>query len=553
MEILFYQSLIFTTLVAVRFLFPKYLEVACFVWTALTLFNLFWPPLIVLQLIVVWGTYAIIRPKNLLASTERPNLQPNRSRPQKPERAAQKKNEFAPASRIAGPKTTIESSTAMNSIKGSEKSQANGSHESLATEKTSSAVAHAIPVDEHGLTATESKSVPCTDRSTQHFIVETKRRRVVVPKSGEAKSGVAASKKPALGDSSKRPAGISDAEMERRLRALRAAKARDADEAAIHTSKENISGEECERRPAVRQLVSEDNAPILSALKAKRRALAEAAGIPAYVIFTDRTLIAMAETRPATLDQLAQVGGVGAKKLECYGAAFLEVLAGEVEAKRLMHHEVNGLGKQNVQEIRAEVERRAIPHLVHFTRCENLPSIFRHGLLSVSDCRAQGIDAVRNDMVRLDGKPDGTSLSVTFPNYRMFYKYRQTDPVAGWAVLILPTRILWEKECGFFKYNAADARMRMLPREQSATVQALQEMFANSDTPRQQWLRTYDPTDPQAEIMVYEAIEPNLIETVAFETKDVAEKWKRVLGGIDTIYAGKGKGLFGSRAQLRGN
>ena len=85
-------------------------------------------------------------------------------------------------------------------------------------------------------------------------------------------------------------------------------------------------------RVAVKQLVSEENAPLLSALKAKRRALAEAAGVPAYIIFNDRTLIEMAETRPATLDALAGVGGVGAKKLDSYGRAFLEVIAGEAEA-----------------------------------------------------------------------------------------------------------------------------------------------------------------------------------------------------------------------------
>lgn len=204
-------------------------------------------------------------------------------------------------------------------------------------------------------------------------------------------------------------------------------------------------------------------------------------------------------------------------------------------------------------EVRAIAEELSIPHLVHFTSCENLRSIFRHGLLSVSDCRAQGIHAVRNDMMRLDGKPEGTSLSVTFPNYRMFYKYRQVEPAADWAVLILSVSILWKKECTFFKHNAADARMRGLSREHSATAQAFREMFENSSAPRQPWLRPYDPVDPQAEVMAYEAIEPDLIEAVAFETKDAAEKWKSVLGGIDTIYAGRGKGLFGSRAQIRGN
>ena len=83
------------------------------------------------------------------------------------------------------------------------------------------------------------------------------------------------------------------------------------------------------RRPAVKMLVSEEDAPLLSALKAKRRALAEEAGVPAYVIFTDKTLIEMAETRPETLDQMARVGGVGATKLDRYGATFLQVITGE--------------------------------------------------------------------------------------------------------------------------------------------------------------------------------------------------------------------------------
>ncbi|GAW34238.1 ATP-dependent DNA helicase RecQ [Roseovarius sp. A-2] len=84
-------------------------------------------------------------------------------------------------------------------------------------------------------------------------------------------------------------------------------------------------------RPAARALVSEEDAPLLSALKAKRRALAEAAGVPAYIVFNDRTLIEMAETRPANLDAMARVGGVGATKLERYGTDFLEVINGEAE------------------------------------------------------------------------------------------------------------------------------------------------------------------------------------------------------------------------------
>ncbi len=80
--------------------------------------------------------------------------------------------------------------------------------------------------------------------------------------------------------------------------------------------------------PRVKQLVNEADAPLLSALKAKRRAIAERAGVPAYVIFNDRTLIEMAERRPETLDAMAGISGVGAKKLERYGRVFLEIITG---------------------------------------------------------------------------------------------------------------------------------------------------------------------------------------------------------------------------------
>jgi ATP-dependent DNA helicase RecQ len=92
-------------------------------------------------------------------------------------------------------------------------------------------------------------------------------------------------------------------------------------------------------------MVSEEDAPLLSALKAKRRFLAEQANAPAYIIFNDRTLIEMAETRPMTLDDMARVGGVGAKKLESYGNAFLEVIAGEAEQLHPQRRKLAGRGE----------------------------------------------------------------------------------------------------------------------------------------------------------------------------------------------------------------
>ena len=103
------------------------------------------------------------------------------------------------------------------------------------------------------------------------------------------------------------------------------------DEATIILRKDTIT--KGERKTALKLMVSEEDAPLLSALKAKRRALAEAARVPAYVIFTDKTLIEMAESKPSNLDAFARISGVGAKKLETYGAAFLEVIVGAAPAE----------------------------------------------------------------------------------------------------------------------------------------------------------------------------------------------------------------------------
>ena len=84
--------------------------------------------------------------------------------------------------------------------------------------------------------------------------------------------------------------------------------------------------------PVVKAMVADEDAALLSALKAKRRALAEVQGVPAYVVFPDRTLIEMAERRPMTLDAMAGITGVGVKKLESYGPQFLAVITGAMPA-----------------------------------------------------------------------------------------------------------------------------------------------------------------------------------------------------------------------------
>jgi ATP-dependent DNA helicase RecQ len=73
--------------------------------------------------------------------------------------------------------------------------------------------------------------------------------------------------------------------------------------------------------------VPEADQSLFVRLKSWRSEQARQQGVPAYVIFHDRTLAAIAARRPESLDELAGVDGVGVRKLERYGRALLELLA----------------------------------------------------------------------------------------------------------------------------------------------------------------------------------------------------------------------------------
>ncbi len=135
-----------------------------------------------------------------------------------------------------------------------------------------------------------------------------------------------------------------------------------------------------------------------------------------------------------------------------------------------------GIGDIRERDHEAVARDLDIPHLVHFIRCENLTSILRHGLMSVASSKRQGLKPLRNDRNRYDGQIDGVSLSITFPNHRMFWKYRQLDPQADWVVLLIVSRIIWEKDCAFYRHNAADTRMIRMPRDQMKSVHALNDI-----------------------------------------------------------------------------
>ncbi len=130
-------------------------------------------------------------------------------------------------------------------------------------------------------------------------------------------------------------------------------------EAQVTLRRDTVSG--ATDRVAVRSQVADEDVGLLSLLKARRRALAETQNVPAYVVFADRTLIEMAERKPATLDEMAGITGVGAKKLESYGLAFLEVITGAAEtlhpARMRLAGKPEGAVFDRLAEVQVELSR----------------------------------------------------------------------------------------------------------------------------------------------------------------------------------------------------
>ena len=118
---------------------------------------------------------------------------------------------------------------------------------------------------------------------------------------------------------------------------------------------------------------------------------------------------------------------------------------------------------------------KEIKYLVHFARVENLPSIALYGLISRQLLVQNNLPHFYNDNLRLDNLPNTISLSVTFPNYKMFFKYRGSNK---WVVILLNAYKILEKfECIFNYTNAANHEIRDTDIEQRKGIAAFQYML----------------------------------------------------------------------------
>ena len=156
-------------------------------------------------------------------------------------------------------------------------------------------------------------------------------------------------------------------------------------------------------------------------------------------------------------------------------------------------------------EIEGFISARGILNLIHFTQVEKLPFILEEGILSnerIKQLQRPVLDANRHDK-----RPGYVCVSISFPNYQMFYSYHKGEP-ANWCVILINPKVLMKNGCLFFPYNAASNELSRRPNSAYNGVTALQNMYADKiqSVSRNQDLRNPFPTSPQAEVLV-----PNLV------------------------------------------
>lgn len=174
-----------------------------------------------------------------------------------------------------------------------------------------------------------------------------------------------------------------------------------------------------------------------------------------------------------------------------------------------------------------------IINLIHFTKIQNLQNIIQNGLINRSSL-IHSLDQSLlnfNDEMRLDGHPETICLSISFPNYKMFYKYNHLDQ-NNWVVLELDPAILWELDCAFCQENAASDNMKHLSIEKRKEYESLTQMFGDFSSIFRKDLDIPNnyPTHPQAEVLVCNNIQPKYIKTVHFKSLDSFNNWKNIYG-----------------------
>lgn len=190
--------------------------------------------------------------------------------------------------------------------------------------------------------------------------------------------------------------------------------------------------------------------------------------------------------------------------------------------------------------MREAVTKRNIQSLYHFTKLENIASIMKNGIIPRNLLDKQGVEYKFNDNIRLDAQEGSSSFSIEHPNYKLFYRLRKESEAKKqeWVVIGVQRNVLWDKDCAFCHDNAASANVTSIPIAQRKTINAFESMFRPlTGKPSRAELRLPDsfPTNPQAEVLVFNTVEPKYLLTLACENDKLKIELKKNYPNVNVI------------------
>ena len=183
------------------------------------------------------------------------------------------------------------------------------------------------------------------------------------------------------------------------------------------------------------------------------------------------------------------------------------------------------------------VNDRKVRYLVHFTPITNIKSILENGILPRTNLREKGIPADIPDPLRWDSCLDYSSLSVSFPNYRVLYaKCMQTD--FHFSILLLDPKLILNKPLEDISYltdNAAASKNGIIEEKtgfQSAKALFCDQIIINGKevSRAQLGIPVNYTTNPQAEVFVWGRIDPTYITEVVVKDYSSREQLTEMLG-----------------------
>jgi hypothetical protein len=179
------------------------------------------------------------------------------------------------------------------------------------------------------------------------------------------------------------------------------------------------------------------------------------------------------------------------------------------------------------------LNNRGIESLYHFTKIENLEAIAKQGIIPRSQLKKG--DFHYTDINRSDGFLNSNCISVSFPQYRMFYIKRVKNPKQKWVVFEISPELLSSVDAAYFERNAASRVVKKQVIENRKSATAFEKMFGEiEELPDRATTKLPDsyPTDPQAEILIFNKVTKDFIVAAHFQNKKVAKEYNNVLNGI---------------------